>query len=222
MKVEKQGFKDAIFEQFSRIGKAISAPKRIELLDLLCQGNKTVEVLASQAGISVANTSQHLQILKRANLISANRSGVFIEYHLTRPAVADFMLNLRTLSELSLSEVEQITHSLLESKDQLEPVNRNDLIARIKAGKVTLIDVRPHDEFMSGHLPKARSIPLSELKNRLSELPKNREIVAYCRGPYCVLALEAVSLLRAKGFQALRLDMGVIDWESAGHKVVKG
>src|SRR4051812_35662896 len=116
MKAEKQGFKDAIFEQFSRIGKAISAPKRIELLDLLCQGNKTVEVLASQAGISVANASQHLQVLKRANLITANRNGVFIEYHLMRPAVAEFMLNLRTLSESSLSEVEQITNSFLESK----------------------------------------------------------------------------------------------------------
>lgn len=221
MKTKNRDFKDAIYEQFSRIGKAISAPKRIELLDLLCQGNKTVEIIAAQAGLTVANASQHLQILRRANLVDANRNGVFIEYHLKQPSVADFIMNLRTLSESSLAEIEQMTRAFLESKDQLEAVDRKELIARIKEGKVTLIDVRPEDEYKSGHLPKALCIPLADLKAKLSELPKNKEVVAYCRGPYCVLALEAVEILRGKGFRAVRLDMGVVDWIAAGQRVEK-
>jgi len=222
MKTMSRLFKDAIYEQFARIGKAVSSPKRLELLDLLCQGERTVEVLAKEAGISLANASQHLQVLRAARLVDSEKSGQFVTYRLTDQAVCDFVLAMRVLAERELAEVEQIKRRFLEGKEGLEPLDRNSLIQKVKDGTVVVLDVRPAEEFQAGHLPRAISIPLDELEQRLSELPKDQEIVAYCRGPYCVLAIRAVEILREKGFHAFRMEDGVQDWRARGFSVAIG
>lgn len=212
-------FKDAIYEQFARLGKAVSAPKRLELLDLLCQGRKTVEVLADQAALSVANTSQHLQVLRAARLVEAEKQGLHVEYRLAGEEVCEFFLALRNLAEGRLAEIELVTREYLGQRDGMETVPGGELLRRVKSGEVTVLDVRPPDEYRAGHIPGALSIPLGELKARFKELPKNRAVVAYCRGPYCVFAVEAVELLRKKGFKAHRLREGVLDWRSRGWRV---
>ncbi len=205
-------FKDAIYDEFARIGKAVSSPKRLELLDLICQGEHTVETLAKETVLTLANASQHLQVLRAARLVEAEKKGLYVIYRLADRSVCKFYLALRTLAESRLAEVEQITHRFLEGREGMEPVNREKLLDKIRDGSVTVLDVRPEDEYRYGHIPNAISIPLKELAIRISELPRDREIVAYCRGPYCVLAIEAVELLRKKGFQAVRLDYGVPEW----------
>lgn len=222
MKTINRQFKDAIYEQFARIGKGVSNPKRLELLDLLCQGERTVEVLAKEAGTSVANASQHLQILRAARLIESEKSGQFVTYRLTDQAVCDFFLAMRVLAERELAEVEQLKRRFLEGKEGMEPLDRNALIQRVKEGMVIVLDVRPAEEFLAGHIPGAISIPLEELEQRLSELPPDQEIVAYCRGPYCVLAIQAVEILREKGFHAFRMEDGVQDWRARGFSVAVG
>jgi len=214
-----RSFKDAIYEQFARLGKAVAAPKRLELLDLLCQGPKTVEVLANHATLSVANTSQHLQVLRAARLVEAEKQGLHVEYRLAGEDVCEFFLALRTLAEGRLAEIEQVTREYLGRRDAMETVPGGELLRRVKSGEVTVLDVRPSGEYRAGHIPGAVSIPLGELKARCKELPKNREVVAYCRGPYCVFAVEAVELLRKKGFKAHRLREGVLDWRSRGWRV---
>jgi rhodanese-related sulfurtransferase len=214
-----RSFKDAIYEQFARLGKAVSAPKRLELLDLLCQGPKTVEVLADQAALSVANTSQHLQVLRAARLVEAEKQGLHVEYRLAGEDVCEFFLALRTLAEGRLAEIEVVTREYLARRSAMETVAGGELLRRVKSGEVTVLDVRPSGEYRAGHIPGAVSIPLGELKARFKELPKNREVVAYCRGPYCVFAVEAVELLRKKGFNAHRLREGVLDWRSRGWRV---
>jgi rhodanese-related sulfurtransferase/DNA-binding transcriptional ArsR family regulator len=209
-------FKDEIFEQFARIGKAVASAKRIELLDLLSQGERHVEPLAEAAGISVANASQHLQILRAARLVETEKSGVFVTYRLADPAVAEFVRQLRMLAENRLAEVEQTTRSFIEGRIGFDPVNREELLRRVRKGEVTVLDVRPAVEFRAGHLPRALSVPLEDLEARMKDFPKDREIVAYCRGPYCVMAVEAVARLRKQGFRAVRLDMGVLDWQAQG------
>jgi rhodanese-related sulfurtransferase len=209
-------FKDSVYEQISRIGKALSAPKRLELLDLLSQGPRTVEALAGQAEISVANASQHLQTLRAARLVEAERKGSHVEYRLAAADVSDFFIALRDLAEARLAELQQVSRDYFESRSAMEPVAADELLRRVKDGEVTVIDVRPPEEYRAGHLPGALSIPVSELKARLKELPKNREVVAYCRGPYCVMALEAVELLRKRGFRAHRMEQGVADWRARG------
>ncbi len=209
-------FKDAIFEQFARVGKAVASAKRIELLDLLCQGERHVEALAEAAGLSVANASQHLQVLRGARLVDTDKSGVFVTYRLADPSVAEFVRQLRILAEKRLSEVEQTARSFIEGRIGFEVVDRGELLKRVRKGDVTVLDVRPAEEFGAGHLPRALSVPLAELESRIKELPKHREVVAYCRGPYCVLAIEAVARLRKRGFRAVRLDMGVVDWQARG------
>jgi rhodanese-related sulfurtransferase len=211
-------FKDAIYEQFARLGKAISAPKRLELLDLLCQSPRTVEALAQQAGISVANASQHLQVLRTARLVDAEKKGLYVEYRLAGD-VCGFFLALRELAEARLAEVGQVTREYFEERGGMESVDGEELIRRVKAGEVTVIDVRPPEEYRAGHIPGALSMPVGELKARLKELPKNRDVVAYCRGPYCVMALEAVELLRMKGFEAHRMEQGVVDWRARGWRI---
>jgi len=215
-------FKDAIYEQFARLGKAISAPKRLELLDLLCQGPRTVEALAEQAAISVANASQHLQVLRAARLVDAEKKGLYVEYRLADDEVGGFFLALRGLAEARLAEVERVTEDYLESRGAMEAVEGEELLRRVKSGEVTVLDVRPPEEFHAGHIPGALSIPLGELKARLKELPKGRDVVAYCRGPYCVMAIEAVELLRTKGFKAHRMEQGVVDWRARGWRVEVG
>ncbi len=215
-------FKDAIYEQFARIGKAVSSPKRLELLDLLCQGERTVEVLSSEAGMPVANASQHLQVLRAARLVEARKEGVFVSYRMADQTVCEFFRAMRVLAEGRLAEVEQITRRFLEGREGMEPVDRDVLLKRVRKGTVTVLDVRPVEEYRSGHIEGAISIPLKELERRLAELPRDQEIVAYCRGPHCVLAVEAVELLHAKGFQAIRLEDGVQDWRAHGFRVEEG
>jgi rhodanese-related sulfurtransferase len=214
-----RSFKDAIYEQLARLGKAVSAPKRLELLDLLCQGPKTVEVLADHAALSVANTSQHLQVLRAARLVEAEKQGLHVEYRLAGEDVCEFFLALRNLAEGRLAEIEVVTREYLARRSAMETVAGGELLRRVKSGEVTVLDVRPSEEYRAGHIPGAVSIPLGELKARFKELPKNREVVAYCRGPYCVFAVEAVELLRKKGFKAHRLREGVLDWRSRGWRV---
>ncbi len=218
----KRQFKDAIYEQFSRVGKAVSSAKRLELLDLLCQGERTVEALAGEADLSIANTSQHLQVLRATRLVEASKEGLYVTYRIADPAVGDFVRTIRVLAETQLAEVEQISRRFFEGRRDLEPIDRDGLVKRVRKGEVIVLDVRPAEEYRAGHIPGALSIPIQELKRRLSELPKSKEIVAYCRGPYCVFSDEAVELLRAKGFEAFRLDEGVLDWRARGLRVVVG
>ena len=215
-------FKDNIYEQFARLGKAVSAPKRLELVDLLCQGPRTVEALAEHAALSVANASQHLQILRAARLVEAEKKGLYVEYRLADDEVCRFFHSLRGLAETRLAEVEQVTRAYLERRDALEAIPGDELLRRVRHGEVTVLDVRPSEEYRAGHIPGALSVPLPELRKRLAELPKKREVVAYCRGPYCVMAIEAVELLRKKGFKAHRMEQGVADWRARGWRVATG
>jgi rhodanese-related sulfurtransferase len=216
MSSPKRQYKDAIYDQFARIGKAVASPKRLELLDLLCQGERTVEVLAREANLSVANTSQHLQVLRAAHLAEAEKQGLHVVYRIAEPQVTDFFHALRSLAETQLAEIDQLTRRFFSDKEGLEAVDRQTLLERVGSGMVAVLDVRPPEEYRAGHLPGALSIPLSELRRRLAELPRDREIVAYCRGPYCVLSVEAVEILRAEGFRAVRMEEGVQEWRQRG------
>lgn len=214
--------KTAVYEQIARIGQATSSPSRLELLDLLSQGARTVEVLATQTGQSVATTSHHLQVLRRARLVDAEKSGLYVTCRLADPQVGRFLLELRGLAESRLAEIEQVTRQYLERRGALEPVDNEELVRRVRAGEVTLLDVRPHEEYVAGHIPGALSVPLADLANRLGDLRKRRDVVAYCRGPYCVMALDAVDLLRRRGFRAHRLEHGVPEWRARGWRVESG
>lgn len=220
MRQSPRQFKDEIYEQIARISKAAAAPKRLELLDLLSQGPRTVEVLADLAGITVGNASQHLKILRAARLVDARKQGLYVEYRLADEEVADFFVALRTLAQSRLAEVERITREYLERRNALEAIEGDELVRRVRSGEVTVIDVRPVEEYRAGHIPGARSIPMTELAGRLQEVPKDREVVAYCRGPYCVMAVAAVDLLRSKGFAAHRMEQGVADWRARGWRIV--
>jgi rhodanese-related sulfurtransferase len=215
-------FKDAVYEQLGRIGKAVASPRRLELLDLLCQGPRTVEALAGAVDQSLANTSQHLQVLRRARLVEAERDGVFVRYRLADEMVCDFFRSLRRLAEARLAEVERTTREFLEERGSMEPVDRDALLGRMRRGEVTVLDVRPPEEYRAGHIPGALSVPVDELDRRLADLPRDREIVVYCRGPYCVLAVEAVELLRRRGFDAVRLEDGIPDWRARGLPIATG
>jgi rhodanese-related sulfurtransferase len=209
-------FKDAIYEQLARIGKASSSPIRLELLDLLSQAPRTVEALAEQTGQSLPNVSQHLQVLRAARLVEAEKDGLYVTYRLADDEVGLYFLALRRLARARLTEMDHIARAFLEARDALEPINREALLKRVKRGDVILLDVRPTEEYRAGHIPGAVSVPPAELKRHLAKLPKSREIVAYCRGPYCVFAIEAVKTLRARGFKAVRLDDGIPEWRARG------
>ncbi|MBI4917578.1 MAG: metalloregulator ArsR/SmtB family transcription factor [Acidobacteria bacterium] len=209
-------FKDEVYGQFARIGKAVSSPKRLEILDVLCQGERTVEVLAREAGTTVANASRHLQILRSARLVECEKRGLFVTYRLADQAVCDFFHGLRRLAENRLAELDAVVHAFMTRPEDLEAIDRASLLERVRDGRVVLLDVRPSEEYRAGHLSGARSVPLRELAHRLAELPRVRQIVAYCRGPYCVLALEAVEILRARGFRASRLPDGPPEWRALG------
>jgi rhodanese-related sulfurtransferase len=222
MSTPARRFKDAIYHQLARVGKALASPRRLELLDLLSQGPRTVERLAQETGQTVANTSQHLQILRRARFVEADKRGLYVTYRLPDEQVAGFCRSLRVLAESRVDDIERITRDFLHARGLLEPVDQEALIARVSRGEAMVIDVRPEEEYQAGHIAGAISVPLAELERRLSELPKRREIAAYCRGPYCVLAVEAVRRLRARGFQARRLEAGVADWRARGLPVLAG
>ncbi len=211
-----RAFKDAIYEQFARIGKSVSSPKRLELLDLLCQSPRTVEALAKESGLTVANASQHLQILRAARLVETEKKGLYVIYRLADQTVCEFFRVMRVLAESRLAEVEQIKRRFLEGKEGMEPVNREALLELVRKEAVTVLDVRPVEEYNAGHIPGALSIPIQDLKASLSKLPHDQDIVAYCRGPYCVLSIQAVEMLRAKGFQAIRLEEGIQDLKALG------
>lgn len=212
-------FKNDVYEQLARIGKAVSAPKRLELLDLLCQGPRTVESLADQTAISVANASQHLQVLRAARLVTAAKKGLYVEYRPADEEVCRFFVELRQLATSRLAEIERVTRAFMEQRGVLEEVRGEELIRRVRTGEATILDVRPVEEYQAGHIPGALSIPLADLKTRLRDVPKDREVVAYCRGPYCVMAVDAVTLLRARGFRAHRLEQGVADWRARGWRI---
>jgi rhodanese-related sulfurtransferase/DNA-binding transcriptional ArsR family regulator len=212
--------KKTVYEQLARIGKAIASPPRLELLDLLCQAPRTVEAVAREAGLSVANCSQHLRVLHGARLVETEKEGLYVTYRLADLAVCEFFRSLRILGENRLAEIESLLRQFREERELLEPVEMKALLRRVRRGEVTVLDVRPSEEYRAGHIPGAVSVPLKELKSQLSKLPRGREIVAYCRGPYCVLAKEAVSFLKAKGFNARRMESGIPDWRAMGLPVV--
>ncbi|SRR6266540_1102107 len=216
------GQKNTLYEQLARLGKAFAAPKRIEMLDALSQGPRTVERLASATGQTVANASQHLRILRQAQLVDSEKRGLFVTYRLAAEAVGALLVQLRELGEAQLVELQLAREALLSEAPNVEQVDRHTLLARLRAGDAVLIDVRPQEEYVAGHLPGALSIPLDELSARLKELEKGREVVAYCRGPYCMLSADAVRMLSRRGFRARRLEDGVLEWRAAGLKVVAG
>jgi rhodanese-related sulfurtransferase len=213
---------DRIHEQFALIGKALSSPKRIQLLDLLCQGERTVEHLAAAAGIQVANTSAHLQILRRCHLVETRRVKQSVSYRLAGDDVARFFLMMRGLAESRSAELQQVLRDFFAGKDELEPVRREELMRLLAHDEVVVIDVRPIEEYENGHIAGAISMPLAELAERMVGLPRDRDVVAYCRGPYCVLAPEAVVLLRGHGWRARRLEDGLPEWRLAGLPVAVG
>lgn len=215
-------YKSAIFEHVARVGKAVSSPKRLELLDVLAQGPRTVETLAQRTALTVANTSQHLRALRAARLVDAEKRGLFVTYRIADDEVTTFLRAMRTLAENRIADIERIMRTFLTARTGLEKVDRETLLRRVREGRVTVIDVRPPEEFIAGHIPGAVSVPLAELKSRLKDLPRRRAVVAYCRGPYCVLAIKAVELLRKEGYRAMRLEYGVPDWRARGFKVAVG
>lgn len=212
-----QAVKGELFDQFARVGKALASGRRIEILDILSNGERTVEALAEQVHLTIANTSQHLQILRDAGLVSGHREGTFIRYGLATQQVYEFWTSLRSLAANRLAEVERLVEAYVGSRNGLEPVSRKDLYKRLRSGDhLVVLDVRPKDEFDAGHLPGAVSIPLAELERRLKQVPKNLEIVAYCRGPYCAFAPEAIRVLIKRGYKARQLEDGFPEWSAAG------
>lgn len=208
--------KRALFAGFAEVAKALGHGHRLEILELLAQGERSVESLAERVGLPVANASQHLRIMRRTGLLASRRDGKRVFYRLNDPSVLDLTAALRRVAERNFAEVREVIGGYFHQRDALEPVSRKELVQRLKDGLVTVLDVRPEDEYVAGHLPKAVNIPLRELARRLREIPKNREIIAYCRGPYCVLAFEAVALLRSRGFKVRRLEDGYPEWKAAG------
>lgn len=212
-------FRDQIYQQFSRIGKALSSPRRIEILDLLSQAEQSVETIANKSGMSIANTSRHLQVLYQAKLVESQKEGVQVYYRLASSEVAEFFQSMQLLGKNRFAEIEQIVKDYLQDRKGMESVDQEALLERIRSGDTIVLDVRPPDEYQAGHLPKAVSVPLKELELKLKDLPKNKQIAAYCRGRYCVLAVEAVDLLRSRGFDAVRMEMGVQDWQARGYEI---
>src|SRR5262245_9972015 len=220
--MSRQGPKEVLLAEFAAVAKALAHPLRLELLEQLAQGDRSVEVLADRTGVSIANASQHLQQMRRAGLVIPRRDGKFVYYSLADDAVLDLIASLRGIAERHSAEVERVVRRYFENRDSLEPVSRSELLELLKANLVTVLDVRPEDEFALGRLKGALNIPLRELEKRLSEINCSQEIVAYCRGPYCVLAYEAVAMLRARGFKVRRLDGGYPEWRAKGLPVETG
>ena len=209
-------FKTAIYEHIARIGQAAASPTRLELLDLLAQAPRTVDDLATHIDQSVANTSHHLQVLRRARLVEADRDGVHVSYRLADEDVGALVVQLRGLAHARLTEIEQVMRAFLQEPDRMETVAGEVLVQRVRRGDATLLDCRPREEYLAGHIPGAISVPVPELKERLGEFPKRRDVVAYCRGPYCVMARDAVEILRGHGFRAHRMELGVPEWRARG------
>ncbi|NOQ68879.1 MAG: metalloregulator ArsR/SmtB family transcription factor [Gammaproteobacteria bacterium] len=210
------GFKHDLFAQFARVGKALSNGNRLELLEFLAQGERSVEQLSKVAGLTVANTSQHLQQLRHAGMVTCRKEGLKVYYCISGDDVIKLLDALRAVAERHVTDVQHLVNTYLTVKDDLEPIPRTELLERVRDGLVTVLDVRPPEEYAAGHVPGAVNIPLQELEQRLEELGKNQEIVAYCRGPHCVLAFDAVARLRKKGINARRMEDGFPEWKTAG------
>jgi rhodanese-related sulfurtransferase len=207
--------KDQLYAQFARIGKVLASPQRLELLDLLAQGERSVEQLAQEAALSFANASQHLQVLRQARLVETRKAGVYVYYRLADPAVFALWRALRVVGERQYAEIDRLVQTYLHTPEQLEPISSEELRARLAIGDVLVLDVRPEVEYRQGHIAGARSMPLDELEAHLAELPPDREVVAYCRGPYCLFSHEAVQILAGHGFRARRLEDGFPEWNDA-------
>jgi rhodanese-related sulfurtransferase len=214
--------KASLFEEFARLGRSLSSSKRMELLDLLCQGERSVESLARITGMGVTNTSQHLQTLRATRLVDVRKEGTRSLYRVSDPTVCTFLYDMQRLARARLGEADRIARGFFDERDELEPVAREDLLERVERGDVVVIDVRPVEEYASGHVAGALSIPLDELRSRLAEITRDIEVVAYCRGPFCVLAPQALDILREAGLRARRLDGGLPEWRAAGHPVEVG
>ncbi len=209
-------FKQDVYAQLARVGKALSSGNRLELLEFVAQGPRSVEELASMTRLSVANASKHLQELRRSGLVQARKEGLRVFYEVAGADVVDLIAALGRVAETRLAELEQILRTYIVARDDLEPVPAAELMERVKLGLVTVLDVRPPEEFAAGHLPGAVNVPADDLARRLKKLPKTREVIAYCRGPYCLLSVDAVALLRKKGYKARRLEDGFPEWKAAG------
>jgi rhodanese-related sulfurtransferase len=212
-------FKDRVFGELAVLGQALANPHRLELLDLLAQGARNVEDLARESRMSLANTSAHLQVLRRGRLVEAEKQGLHEQYRLASPGVFELYRNLRDLGSAHLAELDRLVETYFTNRDELHLVDKEELLRQVEHGVVTVVDVRPFEEFVQGHILHARSIPLAELERRLAELPTDREVVAYCRGPYCLLSDEALTLLLARGFRARRLSDGLPEWRAAGYPI---
>jgi ArsR family transcriptional regulator len=220
--MSRESPKRALFAQFAAVAKAVAHPHRLELLEQIAQGERSVERLAERVGLSIANASQHLQQMRRVGLLVARREGKYVLYSLADDTVLDLEAALRRIAERNIAEVERVVRSYFHDRDALEPISRAELFERLRAGLAIALDVRPQDEFALGHVPGAINIPLGELERRLAELDPDQEIVAYCRGAYCVLSYEAVARLRTRGFKARRMEDGLPEWRAAGLPVSSG
>jgi rhodanese-related sulfurtransferase/predicted transcriptional regulator len=212
-------FKDRLFGQFARVGKALASPKRLEIVDLLAQGERTVEEIARETTMSVASASQHLQVLKAARMVEARREGLYIHYRLADEDVFRTWQAVRALAESRLAELNGVVEAYLQDREELEAVDAAELMERLSDGNVVVLDVRPEEEYRAGHIPGALSVPVDALEAALQTLPRDQEMVAYCRGPYCVFSDEAVAFLRSRGYRARRLRQGLPDWRAAGMPV---
>ncbi|OGB28298.1 MAG: ArsR family transcriptional regulator [Burkholderiales bacterium RIFCSPLOWO2_02_FULL_66_35] len=219
--MKNRELKDLLYEQVARIGKALASPKRLELLEMLAQGEKSVDALAAELSIDIKLASAHLKALRDARLVTSRREGKFIHYRLTGPDVAGLGVTLREVAEEHLLELRLALDQMAANPGQLAPVDREALMAQARHGEVVVIDVRPSDEYAVAHLPFARSMPLAEVEQHLASLPRDKEIVAYCRGPFCLLSDEAVALLQARGYRARKVSDGVIEWQAAGLPLVR-
>ncbi len=219
--MKSREFKDLIFQQFANIASAFSSPKRLEIIDILLQGEKDVETLSKQISATFANTSRHLQILKNTRLVESRRNGVRMYYKLSDEKVFKCWKELQSLAENRVAEIRETVRDFLNERNAMNAISKEELWSRIQSNGVIVLDVRPEEEFSSAHIPGAISIPLSELRERLNEIPHDREIIAYCRGPYCVLSPEAIKILRDEGYVASRLEDGLPEWREAGFSVEK-
>jgi rhodanese-related sulfurtransferase/predicted transcriptional regulator len=222
MRDKHREFKDRLYSQFARLGKALSNPHRLEMLELLAQAERTVDSLATELGVSVANASQHLQALRQAALVESRKDGLFVHYRLADPEVFDLSKVVRSVAERRLAELERLVNEHFGDRADAEPVPMDELLKRARSKQVVILDTRPAREYLAGHIPGALSIPVDDLQRRLKELTKSREYVAYCRGPYCIYADQAVEMLRANGRRARRLVEGFPEWRSAGFPVSQG
>ena len=209
-------FKDRLYGQFARIGKALSSPHRLEILELLAQGERTVDSLATEVGLSLANTSQHLQVLRQAALVESRKDGLFVSYRLSDPAIFALCTAIRTVAERQLADLERLVRDHFGDRSEAEAVEMHELLKRARSKRVVVLDTRPPNEYAAGHIAGAISVPVDDLQRRLRQLPKGKDYVAYCRGPYCVYADRAVEILRSNGRQARRLREGFPEWRAAG------